>query len=70
MLVYRSSTRVTAPTFLLGTFDQTSFLDGAAVTVTISQVVPEPSSLVLLGSGVLGLATVLRRRVSGGRLMD
>ena len=61
---------VTAPTFLLGTFDQTSFLDGTAVTVTISQVVPEPSSLVLLGSGVLGLATVLRRRVSGGRLMD
>jgi hypothetical protein len=52
---------VTSPTFLLGTFDQTSFLDGGAITVTISQV-PEPVSLVLLGSGVLGGVGFLRRR--------
>jgi len=30
----------------------------------ISGVVPEPSSLLLLGSGVLGFATVLRRKRS------
>jgi hypothetical protein len=39
---------VSMPTFLVGTFDQTSFIDGSDVTVAIS---PEPSSLVLFGSG-------------------
>jgi|SRR5271168_1330286 len=57
---------VSTPTFLLGTFDQTSFLDGSSVTVVIT---PEPSSLVLLGSGALGLVAALRRRVSSSRFV-
>jgi hypothetical protein len=53
---------VTMPTCLLGTFDQTSFADGSDITVAISQVTLEPSSLVLFGSGALGLVAALRRR--------
>jgi hypothetical protein len=57
------SGNVSTPTFLLGTFDQTNFADGSSATVTISQVTPEPGSLVLLGSGMLGLVAIVRRRL-------
>jgi hypothetical protein len=56
---------VTAPTFLLGMFDQISFPDGGAVTVTITEVTPEPSSLVLLGSGLVAVAGMLRKQLVG-----
>jgi hypothetical protein len=36
------------------------------INITTSEV-PEPSSMLLLGSGVLGLAGVLRRKLCGGR---
>lgn len=67
-----SGVTATAPTFLLSTFDQTSLPDGGAITVTITQVVPEPSSLVLLGTGVLVLAAflwrIVRKREASGSL--
>jgi hypothetical protein len=44
-------------------FDQVgSFPNGSGVRLTISQT-PEPSALMLMGTGVLGLAGILRRRL-------
>lgn len=39
-------------------------LDNASVTPVSGTSVPEPSSLLLMGSGVLGLAGVIRRKMS------
>jgi hypothetical protein len=55
---------VTSPTFLLGTFPQTSLVDKTDFTITITTI-PEPGSLVLVASGALSLAAVLRRRLVG-----
>lgn len=37
---------------------------GEAFTINGGQTVPEPSSIMLLGSGILGVAGVLRRKLS------
>jgi len=60
-----------SPTFKLGTFNLGGLVDigngpvplNGTLTITQLSSVPEPGSLVLLGSGVLGLAGLVRRRL-------
>lgn len=60
---------VSAPTMLAGTFDLTSYrgrgqYDHFELTVVDTGIIatPEPSSLILVGSGIAGIASSFRRR--------
>ena len=54
-----------SPTFTLGTFALSDpNTDGAPYTLTIApSAVPEPSSLLLFGSGMLGVCGLVRRKI-------
>ena len=56
-----------SPTFILGTYylnDYYSGLVSATLVIRDTSVTPEPSSFILLGTGVLGVAAAGRRRFS------
>jgi hypothetical protein len=57
--------RTTATTYTIGTY---TFQDGGAIGVPAFQPIPEPSSMVLVGLGAMGLVTygLRRRKVAQG----
>jgi hypothetical protein len=63
LLDYSTSHDITHPDFVLVTGGFGS-IDDTAPLVGPGSNTPEPSSLILLGSGVLGLAGVIRRRIA------
>ena len=60
---------VSSPTFIPGIYDVSYSMDGSTLDGTVSIVqeaaaTPEPSNIMLLGTGVLSLAGALRRRAN------
>lgn len=57
---------LSAPTFLIGVFTGYDFLVPGPATITIAPATttaPEPSSMILLGTGILGAAGALKRKL-------